>query len=381
MNFDLSLFASKLKKLIEMQEYSLDEFSNLTKVSLNRLNELIKGSKAPTGGEILIFSDVLKIEHEYFISNEVTSLVEKTETFFRNTEGVITRSDKRIITETLNTALFYKYLQDVRNIRNVEFNPESESDNHVQQGMDAALQLRKQLKYPVDKVDINPFAIARQMGIQVYRRKLSDSSISGIHLSSLETGKVILINYKDDLYRQNFSVLHEMAHSIFDGKDAFEISLESDNNDKNKQYSEYRANKFASTFLIPPELARRIYKTYKSDDDFKKIANQYSVNPITLAISLNSNNLISEEEFERLKKLKIPIPNKVDPELSGLSKHAIERFSYLQSRGISLSFFRLIIDAYTQNDISFSKICEVLSLQSLDVYELLDSMGVRLDDR
>lgn len=380
MNFDLRLFSSKLQKLLDMQEYSLDEFSNLTKVSLNRMDDLVKGRVAPTGGEILIFSDVLKADHEYFISNEITSLVEKTETFFRSTEGVITRSDKRIITETLNMSVFYKYLLDVRNVKVVEFRPIIHSENHVQQGIDAALQLRKQLRYPVNKVDINPFAIARQMGIQVYRRKLSDSSISGIHLSSVETGKVILINYKDDIYRQNFSVLHEMAHSIFDVKDAFEISLESDKKDSLRMLSEYRANRFASTFLVPPELASRIVRSYKTDDDFKKLANRFSVNPITLAISLSSNNLISEEEFERLKRLKIRIPNKVDPEFSGLSKRAVERFSKLQSRGISYSFFRLIVDAYINSDISFSKICEVLSLQSIEVYELLDLMGVKSDD-
>ncbi len=375
MNFDLNLFSMKLKKIMDLQEYTIEEFSNLSKVSSDRLSKLIHGIVSPTGGEILIFSDILKVDYEYFISSEVTSLVEKTETFFRNTDGIISKSDKRKISETLNIAVFYKYLLDLRNTKILDFKPQTNSKIHVQQGLDAAVQLRNQLHYPINKIDINPFAIARLMGIQVYRIKLSNSSISGIHLNGKETGKVILINYKDDLYRQNFSVLHEIAHSIFDVNDAFEISLDSDKNNKYKKYSEYRANKFASAFLIPPELASRIVKSYKTDDDFIKIANQFSVNPVTLAISLHSYKLITVNQFNELKSLKIKIPSKTDPESLNLSKRALEKFNNLQAKGISLSFFQLIVDAYIRGDISFSKICEVLSLQSSELYEIFDSGG------
>lgn len=353
----------------------------MTRVPVNRIKDLLDACVTPTGGEVLIFSDVLKTDHTYFISNEIVALVEKTETFFRNTEGIINKQDKRIISETLNMATFYKYLLDYKGNRFLEFHPISNSQNHVQQGIDAAIQLRKKLGYSTDKIDINPFAIARQMGVQVYRRKLSNSTISGIHLNSKETGKVILINYNDDIYRQNFSVLHEMAHSIFDVKDEFEISLNGDEKIENKKYLEYRANRFASTFLIPPELARRISKSFKSDDKFREIANQFSVNPITLAISLSSNNLISRKDYERLKNLKIRKPKKVDPEYAGFSTKATERFSSIQEKGISYSFFRLVTDAYENGLISFSKICEVLSLTSTQVLELLDLMGVNINVR
>lgn len=375
MNFDLELFAKKLKEEMELLEYSAEELQSKCRIPVTRINAFLRAESIPVGDEILIISDVFRVDYIYFISNDVKSQFEKTYKFYRATEGIITRVDKRIIADTLYLAEFINDIIEHMGYRCREFIPKYTSQNHVEQGKQVAEQLRELFNLKFNQTEINPFSIAREMGIQVFRRHLSKSIISGIHMDNENTGKIILINYDDDIYRQNFSLLHELAHCIFDSNKDYSISMMDDKSDENKKRSEWRANSFASQFLIPEKLAKYINGSWNNDSEFVDLANKFNVNPATLSYSLNKNKLITESESKLLSELKIRLIDKSEPELSGLSYNGIERVKQLQEKGFSFSFIKMSYEAYHNEIISFSKLCEMLFMSSAEVYELMKVIG------
>ena len=60
----------------------------------------------------------------------------------------------------------------------------------------------------------------RSIGAHIFRRHLLNSNISGLFVAHPTAGACLLVNYDEDVYRQRFSVAHEMAHAIFDQSDA-----------------------------------------------------------------------------------------------------------------------------------------------------------------
>lgn len=374
MSFDTKLFTSKLNELINLQGLDLVKLSEISNIERVRLTNIIEGTTEPLGDEVLILADSLNQDFRYLISNSVNPQIKKTEKLFRLNGDILSKEDKRMISEVLLMATNYKELSDLKEINYINFLPKTRNRIHKYQGQEAAVELRNVLGYSDKKNNVNPFEVARSLGIQVFRRSLNNSNISGIHLNNVNSGKVIIVNYDDDIYRQNFTVLHELAHSIFDIGTDFSIDYENHNNDEEDKYKEYRANNFASYFLVPPNLAKQVITSYSNDSEFINIANQVRVNPSTLSIVLKENGLISDLDVKRLKKLKIKLPDKVDPELYDLSPKSKERVKILQSKGISLSYYRLAKDSYDIGEISYGKMCEILRINTQELNEIISEI-------
>jgi Zn-dependent peptidase ImmA (M78 family) len=374
-NFDLKLFSKKLNNLINDYEFTLDELYNKCRINRDRLNGFINARVMPLGDEVLILSDVFSIDYYYFLSNETKSPIDKTQKFFRANGNILTKNDKRSIAETLYAAEFAITIQRKNGFIPQIFTPKTTARNHVAQGKIVAYQLREQLEIKLTETEINPFKVVRDLGIQIFRRKLTNSKISGIHMENPNTGKIILINHFDDVYRQNFSVLHELAHSIFDSNSEYQISMDDDISNSQKKEAEWRANSFASNFLIPCDLALALKDKWKGDEEYIELANRLTVNPITLAFSLKKNGVISKEDCNYLSKLKIPKEKKIDPELKGLSTNGMKRIKELHSHGISFYFLKLSYEAYLKDIISFSKLSEVLMINEKEIEKLIIDMG------
>lgn len=374
-NFDLKLFSKKLNNLINDYELTLDELYSKCRINRDRLNGFINANVMPLGDEVLILADVFSIDYYYFLSNETKSPIDKTQKFLRANSNILTKYDKETIAETLYAAQFANTIQGINGFKPQIFIPKANTRNHVEQGKIAADQLRKQLGIKLFKTEINSFSIVRSLGIQIFRRKLINSKISGIHMENPNTGKIILINHLDDVYRQNFSVLHELAHSIFDSSCEYQISMDDDINNIEKKAIEWRANSFASNFLIPQDLALALKDKWKNDREYIELANRLAVNPITLAIALKNNGVISQESYNELRKLKIPKEKKKDPELIGLSTNGMRRIKELHSQGISYYFLKLSYEAYINNIVSLSKLCELLMLDEKEIEKLIVDMG------
>lgn len=68
--------------------------------------------------------------------------------------------------------------------------------------------------------------------------------------------KIIMLNNKDNIGHQRFTIAHELAHYIFDalpGQEYYEAYYRTDEN-KNNEVREYRANQFAANLLMPKSI-------------------------------------------------------------------------------------------------------------------------------
>src|SRR6185295_885484 len=120
-------------------------------------------------------------------------------------------------------------------------------------GQDAAGQLRRHLRYQPAEVPADVFYDCRRMGVHVFRRALENSNISGLFIQHPAAGPCILVNYSEDLFRQRFTVSHELGHALFDNGEEFVVSFYG-----KEDLVEVRANTFAAHFLLPDEYLARL---------------------------------------------------------------------------------------------------------------------------
>lgn len=182
-------------------------------------------------------------------------------------------------------------------------------------------------------------------------------------------GRCLLINYEEDVYRQRFSVAHEMAHAIFDSALGIHVSPKTR---RGVDLVELRADTFASHFLIPTPILRELSKRRAwTSEDVVEYAQKLRVSGQALAYALLKRNFISSERYEEVRQARIPRDNKLDPELPVDSSpiHALLAQKILD-KGLSTYYVNLAFDAYEQGHISRGKLKSNLLLSEAEVMEL-----------
>jgi Zn-dependent peptidase ImmA (M78 family)/plasmid maintenance system antidote protein VapI len=379
MAIDLTMFADKLQRYCRQFDVSLQDLSEGTGISIDRLTALCNKQVEPTGDEILILADYFKCDYKFFISNERLAPFEQTENLFRKLGDVLTVQDKWAIQEFLFLCECQEFLlsQRLDGSSRRPF-PFSKVGNYFKRhGKDAAADLRRHLDYADNVVPIDIYHDFRQIGIHVFRRQLGQSSISGLFVRHPVAGPCVLVNYSEDVYRQRFTAAHEAAHSILDGGEDFVISFSKwDQGD----LSEVRANTFASHYLMPPTFLRSIPSS--ADWDKEKLldwAKRLKVNPEVLVYALKEAGLLSDPRAEVLKQVRIPPHEKDDPELpASLSSRSRERKQELIKRGLSNYYVGLCFDAYDLEAITAGRLAEMLLCSDSELMELCDLYGRRL---
>lgn len=92
-------------------------------------------------------------------------------------------------------------------------------------GEDAAGALRAHLGLDSSALCGRRVAVARRLGIHVFRRRLSDSNISGVTIHHPSAGACVLVNFDEDPYRQRFTLAHEVGHVYLDSDDDVVVSF------------------------------------------------------------------------------------------------------------------------------------------------------------
>lgn len=181
--------------------------------------------------------------------------------------------------------------------RSFDFAPEG--DFYKAHGERAANTLRDFLGYSDNMLISDPYYVFRSLGLHIFRRKPLNSSISGLFINHPTAGKCILINYHEDIFRQNFTLAHEIAHSIFDHDQQINVST---GQWKSSEIKEIRANTFASNFLIPPSLLGRLSGEAITSETIVKLAINLRVNVEPLLISLLNYGIIRPEKKKAVKR-------------------------------------------------------------------------------
>lgn len=377
MALDLGLLASKLRRYREQFQTSISEVSSKTGIPTDLLAAYENAQKQPTGDEILILADYYKCDYRFFISGEGLAPFEQTETLFRKHGEQFSKEDRWAIQEFLFLCECEESLMEVLAGRSrTPFSFIKQGAYYKGHGETAASELRHHLGYSPNQIGMDIYGDFRRIGFHVFRRKLENSSISGLFIKDPVAGKCILVSYSEDVYRQRFSAAHEAAHAILDDENDFIVSFAWDSSD----LSEVRANTFASRYLMPLEFLRGIPNS-KQWDPQKAInwANKLKVSTHALAYALKDAGLISDDVAEQIMAVKVPAELKTDPELPNtLSAKSLMRKEALLRRGLSDFYVGLCFEAYEKGEISAARSAEMLLVSEQDLISLAELYGKRL---
>lgn len=104
-------------------------------------------------------------------------------------------------------------------------------------------------------------------------------------------------------------------------------------------------------------------------------ANKLKVSTEALAYALSEAELIDSQTVEKIKTTKVPISQKIDPELPiSLSPGSATRKIELLKKGLSDYYVGLCFEAYRENKISAGRLTEMLLLNDLRTLELFSDL-------
>jgi len=377
MAINLEKLGSKLAKYREQLEESVDEVASSTGIDARRLTAIEAGQTEPTGDEILILADHYRCDFKFFISNERVVPFQQIETLYRAHSRDFAKEDRRAVQEFLYLCETEEFLLRELGRTKREFSYSSIGKYFKGDGENAAARLRAHLGYDERTIPRDVYADFRSVGIHVFRRKLGNSSISGLFIMHPIAGKCALINHSEDIYRQRFSAAHEMAHAIFDSKQGASVSFE---RPAPSDMLEVRANRFASCFLMPPAfLAKLPAPAQWTDSDARRWANDMRVSCVALAIALKEAGLIDEAACRRLSNLRVPHDAKIDPELpESLNEAQRRRKAHLLELGLSNFYVDLCFEGFSAGVISIGRLTEALLCSHGELSEIAGLYGQTL---
>lgn len=372
--FDLQLLGKKLNGCRSRLEYTVEEVVNGTGINKDRINDFEKGILEPTGDEILILADFFKEDYKFFISNQQTSASENADKLYRQFGNEFSKEDRRRIQEFLYLCECESDVWELLDKIKKPYQLPSEKFHFSEQPEKIAKQVREFLGYNDNDLLGNIFDDFRKLGIHIFRRELSNSNLSGIFIQHPIAGKCVLVNYSEDLYRQNFTLAHEVAHSIFDTDAAYNVSFTRQGDD----IKEIRANRFAAAFLMPASAISKLKITAWSNEILIKLAKQFKVNIVSLLIRLQSLKLIQKSDAKKFEHLKLSRNDKEDPELKGLPEKTVIAKAKILKRGLSTTYIRECHEAYFNSLISQSRLAEMLLIPEEDLTDLLGLFNLKL---
>ncbi len=374
MPIDKVSLGNKLKRCRKNLNLEILDISKNIGLSQEYINEIEEGLKEPTGDEILIFADFYKQDYKYFISNEKLSASEQIEVLYRKLGDDFSKEDRWAIQEFIFLCETEQNILQYLRFEKRNFNIPKYKRVYKQQGTETADKLRAFLGYKGSELYPDIYSEFRKIGIHVFRRKLKNSNISGLFIKHPVAGKCILVNYDDDIYRQNFTLSHEICHAILDDEIDYNVSFESE-----RGYREIRANTFASSFLIPSSVLSNLKNVTWNNDLILKTANRLKVNVQPLLIALKSNKCINQKEYNSFLRLKIPRNSKDDYELKGLSPKIRTSKKTLLEKGMSTFYVRKCHEAYLNGHISSGKLAEILLVKKNELPNILELFKLKLD--
>ncbi|MDR3689321.1 MAG: XRE family transcriptional regulator [Fimbriimonas sp.] len=371
---NLAQLGSKIQRFRVQMVLSEDEVEERTGISADIIKGIESGTSAPSGDQLLILAELFNQDYKYFLSNDVQSPLEQTESLYRRYGNYLSREDRWAIQEVLFFCETEEYLQNELGRRKRQLPSVDISGTYFKaHGWTAAKQIRAALDQAGKQVPVNVFQLFRSLGIHIFRRRLSTSEVSGIFMKHPVAGPCILVNYHEDEYRQRFTVAHEAAHAILDASETDPlVTLNSDHS----ALREVRADAFAGAFLVAPAAISELSLDSMSRDSFIAICHKLRVNAKTLLIAFEAFNGANNEATQRFSDIKLARSTKDDPELGpDLTDAGRARRQALLERGLSYPYLRLCLDAYREDKISLLRLSEVLLMDLDETIQVMRSFG------
>ena len=344
-------------------------------IPAERLALLEAGGAEPSGDEVLILADQFKKNFRYFLSDQAADPDEEIDFLFRVRGDELPPADRIAISEFVYLcrcqAMLERDLGRHPSRPGFQFKPTGRY--FIGHGKRCAAELRRHLGLNDNEVVRDVFGSMRSMGFKVFRRRLENSSISGLFMRHPEAGPCVLVNLAEGMARQRFSAAHEWGHGLMDDKP---IVLSTIGEWNSETLVELRANSFASDFLMPPALISSVGSQWSNPRVVSDWAERLRVSVPALLTTILAAKLIDREKREELRNLIQRPPEPPDPELEGLATDIqIRRKKLLQERGISKEYVDLCFEGFSRDLISFGLLCEMLLSSASGVYEIAQLFG------
>ena len=214
MRVDLEKLGLRLRTYREQLQETLSKVSEATGIP-GQGSALESGSIRPSGDEILILADHWACDVDALLADDGGQPIDETEILFR-------RHEKDFSRRSSGGPRVFVSLWD-RGVANSRIRPHCSiasykptGSHYKAQGERGALALRRFFEYEsgAPRVAMDIYRDFRSIGADIFRRHLLNSNISGLFVAHPTAGACLLVNYDEDVYRQRFSVAHEMAHAI-----------------------------------------------------------------------------------------------------------------------------------------------------------------------
>ncbi|MHB1633055.1 MAG: helix-turn-helix domain-containing protein [Acidithiobacillus sp.] len=370
MAVNLVRMTKRLQQIRVALAYTVEEAGKATGLDVHRLLSIESGDATPTGDEILILASLYDCDFRTLIDEALPPPAQQTDILFRRYGDAFTPEDRRAIQEFLHLCQIEASLERQLGLVNEAVHFEWSGTLFKAHGQQVAEALRTRLGYSDNEAPRDIYSDFRRIGIHIFRRKLVNNEISGLYIEDPVAGHCVLINYNEDIYRQRFSVAHEVAHAIFDSSEGMMLTFQpnSARYDKN-ELKEIRANSFASHYLMPLTMLRRIPKVDESSAP--EWAQKFRVSTAALAKALRDANLIDENMGKQIRGARVPRNEKIDPEApENLTEAQKRRRLDLLERGLSSHYVNLCFKAHDQGDISAGRLAEVLRVEYADLADI-----------
>ncbi len=370
MTINIQFISARLKQARLLQSLSVEIVSADTGVEYSRLSKIESGDELPSGDELLILANYYRHDFRDFLPGDRPAPFEQADILYRRHGNAFTAQDRRSIQEFLFLCEIEANLERELKVEKTDFSFVARGDYFKGHGEDAAAALRTSLGYKSREIPLDIYRDFRKIGIHIFRRKLSNSEISGLYIEHPTAGHCVLINYEEDVYRQRFSVSHEAAHAIFDSSAAVSVSYqrESSKYDKTDKL-EWRANRFASCYLMPPDSLPN--STQWDTKLALQWAQRLNVSTAALSYALLEANHVDEATAKLIRSVIVPRIDKVDPEAPiHLTPLQLQRRRSMLERGFSDYYVGLCFDAHQQGLISAGRLTEALLSDHEDMREI-----------
>lgn len=370
MPIDPLIVARKLKQARELQSLRVSEVSEATGIAAERI-ALVEANGSPaTGDEVLILANYYRHDFRDFLDDNRPAPFEKTDILYRRHGDVFTAEDRRAIQEFLYLCEIEATLEALLAISKQSFSFAPSGAFFKAHGEPAARALRSHLGYAANEIPRDVFADFRRIGVHIFRRRLVNSDISGLYIEHPIAGHCVLVNYDEDLYRQRFSASHEAAHVIFDSSEAVMVTFRHELSSTDEGYlKEIRANRFASCYLMPPDLLPRL--TRWTPDLAIEWAQRLRVSTTALSFALQEAAIVDAGTAATIRSVRVPSAEKIEPEASiDLTDKQRARRIALLERGFSDYFVGLCFDAHQQGKISAGRLSEALLADHVELHEI-----------
>lgn len=380
MKIDIQLISSRLTEARKLQSVEISEVAAQTGIDAEQLANIEAGIRAPSGDELLILANYYARDFRDFVDPGRPEPFKQTDILYRRYGQAFTSSDRRAIQEFLFLCEIEATLEKDLGRSRPPFSFKATGAHLKSHGEQAALALRRHMGYNSKQIRLDIYSDFRKIGLHIFRRRLANSEISGLYIEHPIAGHCILVNYDEDIYRQRFSVSHEVAHAIFDSTEAATVSYQR-NSPKYEQQDrkEIRANRFASCYLMPPELLPKIqqWDTAKA----KHWAQMLKVSTEALSYALLGAQLIDQSSAKLIRSVRVPAIEKVDPEApENLNTAQRHRRLQLLERGLSDYYVDLCFEAHKQGLISAGRLGEALLANHEETREISVLYGRSLVD-